>query len=151
MPDSNETDRIRAEMAQIRCDLNDDVEGLVEHAREMTDWRHYVKTYPWASVAAAAALGYFAVPKKSQIISPDEKTLAALARKNQLVVVDRPKAEKRRTLSGSLFNLVASLAMRGIMAYVGQQAGKMMGQQAAEEAQGQRPYSTGPFSSGLPR
>lgn len=148
MNNSQEVEDIRAEMAQIRCDLNEDVEDLVEHAREMADWRYYVRSYPLASAAAAAALGYLVVPKKPQIISPDPKTLAQLARKNQLVVVDRPKAEKRRTLSGSLFNLVASLAMRGLMAYVGQQAGKVMGQQAAQETeQASRPVPP----SGMPR
>ena len=148
MHNSPEAEAIRAEMSQIRCDLNEDVEDLVEHAREMADWRYYVRAYPLASVAAVAALGYLVVPKKPQIISPDAKTLAELARKNQLVVVDRPKAEKRRTLSGSLFSLVASLAMRGLMAYVGQQAGKVMGHQAAEEAQ--RASHRVP-SSGTPR
>lgn len=148
MNNSQEVEDIRAEMAQIRCDLNEDVEDLVEHAREMADWRYYVRSYPLASAAAAAALGYLVVPKKPQIISPNPKTLAQLARKNQLVVVDRPKAEKRRTLSGSLFNLVASLAMRGLMAYVGQQAGKVMGQQAAQETeQASRPVPP----SGMPR
>lgn len=148
MNNSQEVEDIRAEMAQIRCDLNEDVEDLVEHAREMADWRYYVRSYPLASAAAVAALGYLVVPKKPQIISPDPKTLAQLARKNQLVVVDRPKAEKRRTLSGSLFNLVASLAMRGLMAYVGQQAGKVMGQQAAQEIeQASRPVPP----SGMPR
>lgn len=148
MQNSQEVEEIRAEMAQIRCDLNEDVEDLVEHAREMADWRYYVRSYPLASAAAVAALGYLVVPKQPQIISPDPKTLAELARKNQLVVVDRPKAEKGRTLSGSLFNLVASLAMRGLMAYVGQQAGKVMGQQAAQETeQAGRPVPP----SGMPR
>ena len=147
MHDSQEVEKIRAEMAQIRCDLNDDVEGLVEHAREMADWRYYVRAYPLASAVAVAALGYLAVPRKTEIISPDAKTLAELAKKHQLVVVDRPKAEKQRTLSGSLFNLVASLAMRGIMAYIGQQAGKVMGQKAAEETEQPNP----PYPSGAPR
>lgn len=145
MHDSPDIQEIRAQMAQIRCDLNDDVEGIVEHAREMTDWRYYVRTYPLASAAVVAGLGYLVVPRKPRIISPDAKVLAELARKNQLVVVDRPKAEKGRTLTGSLFNLVASLAMRGVMAYVGQQAGKVMGQQAAEDTERakQRPYPSG--------
>ena len=147
MHDSDEIQRIRAEMAQIRCDLNDDVEGLVEHAREMTDWRYYVRAYPLASAAAVAALGYLAVPRRPEIVSPDAETLAQLAKRHQLVVVDRPKAERQKTLSGSLFNLVASLAMRGIMAYVGQQAGKVMGHKAAEETEAPFP----PYPSGYPR
>ena len=149
MHNSEEVEQIRAEMAQIRCDLNEGVEDLVEHAREMADWRYYVRAYPLASAAAAAAIGFLAVPRKPQIISPDAKTLAELAKKNQIVVVDRPRAEKGRTLSGSLFNLVASLAMRGLMAYIGQQAGKVVGREAAEETDGgpKRPA----WPSGMPR
>ena len=41
MAETPDADAIRREMAQIRCDLYENMEGIVENARVMADW-HYV-------------------------------------------------------------------------------------------------------------
>ena len=131
MAESTDIDDLRQQMQRIRCDLNSDVENLVEHAREMTDWRYYVREYPWACVATAAAVGFVVVPRRVPVMSPDARTLQKLARKHQLVVTES-RPDEKGGLTGALFGMVSSLVMRGLLAYAGQQAGKMFGQKAAQ-------------------
>lgn len=56
-PVPKSADAIQGQMAKIRSDLHADVRGIVENARVITDWKYYVRRYPWASVAGAAAAG----------------------------------------------------------------------------------------------
>lgn len=125
-------DAIRREMDTIRANLGSDVDGLMSNAQQLTDWRHYVRQFPWPSLGAVLALGYFAVPRKLEIVSPDEKTLRKLAKHNRLVVEHQPRGEEKRGLLMSLANLTGNMLLRAGIAYVGQQAGKVFGEQAAE-------------------
>ena len=61
---SNDIDSIRQQMAQIRHELHQDVRGVVVNAEAVTDWRRYYRMSPWASLAAAFAVGYLVVPKR---------------------------------------------------------------------------------------
>lgn len=132
MSSKQQAEEIQRQMAEIRCALHENVTGIVESARVMSDWRYYVRRYPLASAAAALALGYLVVPARLEVISPDADTLLKLARKNQLIVKEDPEGRPRGRILGPLFTLVASALVRGAMAYVGQQAGKSFGHQAAE-------------------
>ena len=55
---------IQRRMAQIRHEMHQEVQGAVQGARTLTDWRSLVKSYPWLSLSVAAAVGYFVVPKR---------------------------------------------------------------------------------------
>ncbi len=68
---------VRARMQQIRDDIDQDVEDMVESARNMVDWKHYVKTYPWVCLGTAFALGFLIVPKRSTARQPDLAILTA--------------------------------------------------------------------------
>jgi hypothetical protein len=133
---AREAEEIQREMARIRCDLNADVDEIVENARVMSDWRYYVKSYPWACAAGALALGYLIVPSRLEIISPDAKTLAKLAKENRLLVKPEPEPHKRGGIVGPLFTLVASTLVRGLVAYLGQVAGRSLSEHAAEHGIG---------------
>jgi hypothetical protein len=63
MTKTADVEQLRAEMARIRRDLNGNVDGIVESAKELTDWRLFVRSYPWASVGAAVATGYLVAPR----------------------------------------------------------------------------------------
>ena len=124
MSENQQADAIRREMAAIRSDLHEDVHDLVETARQMSDWRYYVRRFPWMSVAAAAAVGFLVVPSRLEVTSPDPDSLAELARQKRLVV--KPKAEahpRRRRIAGrDPPGQRAACAAR--VAYVGRQAGR---------------------------
>lgn len=134
MRTTEDAERIRREMARIRSEIDHNVEDIVDNARILADWRYYVHAYPWAAAAAALAAGYLLVPRRIEIVSPDAETLLDLARRNRIVVEANPRREKReRSLLNSMFTLAANAAVRGLIAFVGQQAGKLFAEQAAEE------------------
>lgn len=132
---SHDGDEILRRMAEIRGNLHHEAEGIAENARVMTDWRFYLRSYPWACVGAAAAVGYLMVPNRLQIISPDVNTLLKLAKKNRLSVTPEPEPQKRGGLVGTLFTFAANTAVRGLISYAGQQAGKYAGHFAHESTE----------------
>jgi hypothetical protein len=125
-------DQLRQEMRQIRRELGQDVEELVVQAERLMDWRYYVSRYPWAMVGIATFVGFYLVPKRTVTMPTDERTLAQLAQRLPIVIQRTEAREKKQGWLGSLTTLGAQLAMRAVMAYVSQQAGKILGQQAAE-------------------
>lgn len=111
-------------MQAIRYGLRPEVDEIVESARTLMTWQHYVKHYPWASLGVAAAVGYLAVPRKLKISSPDVETLKQLARENRLVVESKPKSQAKPGLIASALTLAGGAVMRAALAYAGQQAGR---------------------------
>lgn len=144
-------EEILREMAQIRCELSDDMEGIVSGAQAMADWRYYVRTYPWACVGIAAAIGYLAVPQRLQVMRPTAKQLVELAHQEQLVIepesVQRQRVRKQG-LGDQLFSFLAGLAVRGATTYIGHQLGQLFGEQAAKSSQEQP--QPGPYRGGAP-
>lgn len=130
--DAATADAIRNRMKHLRRELRDNVQDVVESARTMTDWRVYVRANPWFFAGAAAAAGYLMVPKKVEIVRPDPQTLLKLAKKEKLVVEPKQRPQRRAGLSTLLFDMAANAIMRGAIAYVGQQLGKVSGQQVAQ-------------------
>lgn len=126
-----DADMIVREMQQVRSDLQDDVQHLVAQARTLTDWRHYVRTYPWACVGAAAAIGYLVIPARKKVLQLDASGVRALAGQQQLVV--RVDGDNRRT--SGLFAALAGMAVRSLMngglALVTQQLSQMRGTSTA--------------------
>jgi hypothetical protein len=121
MPHSDQAEQLRRQMAQVRRDLVDEADQIAESARTITDWRYYVASYPWASMAVAAAVGYIAVPRRLEIVQPDPDTLAKLARQERLVVKPKAEAEPKKGLAGTLFTFLSSMVIRGALAAIGQQ------------------------------
>lgn len=59
---SDRGDEIRKRMRAERDALADDLDSLKTQARIKSDWRHYVRRYPWLFVGAGIAIGYLLVP-----------------------------------------------------------------------------------------
>lgn len=137
MHESRETEAIRQRMEEVRCDLDEDVQEIVEGAREMGEWRSYVRTYPWVCLGAAVAVGYLIVPRRPFGMQPDAQTLAELANPSRLLATSHlpPKGNAR----GILLKFVGNLVMRGVASYVRQQAGKLFANQAAKSQQDDQP------------
>lgn len=115
---------IREEMQHLRCEISDGMDDVVESARQMADWRCYVKRYPLAFVGAAAVAGFVMVPKRVERIEPDAKTLIKLAKRNELVV--RSKPESQAGLATTLISLVAGAALRAAVGLAGQHLRKVV-------------------------
>jgi hypothetical protein len=101
---------------------------MVASARDMIDWKHYVKTYPWVCLGTAAALGFLIVPKRSTAIHPDLATLTELAKTGHMVAEPAPAAT--RGLVDALLATIASIAVRKGIELLGQRAARLLGRAA---------------------
>ena len=92
-----EIDDIRRKMAQIRRDLHQDVKSVVEGAEAATDWRRFIRNYPWASMGVALAVGYMIVPRRQKAptlqVAPAELARA--------VGIEAPKAVELEKKKGN--------------------------------------------------
>jgi hypothetical protein len=122
---------IRRQMEAVRCNLGDEVEEIVGSARTLTDWRFYVRSYPWLCLAGAAAVGFWAVPKRIEIVSPSPEALEELAKRNHLVVNTNPQPQTKQGIGGALLGTLATLALRGAIGYVGKNASKFVAEARA--------------------
>jgi hypothetical protein len=124
-------------MAQLRAKLHSNAEGLARNAETLMDWRYHVRQHPWLTLAVAGAVGYLVVPRRLETIRPDAAALAELARRQQLVVEPKLRAEPRSGLLASVVGLASSALLRAAAAYAGQQVGRLFtGPQDAQAGNG---------------
>lgn len=136
---SDEAQKILAEMEMVRREVDEDVDDLVDVAKQMTDWRYYVRNYPWLCVGGAALVGYFAIPRRIEVIRPDPDDIEELAKRRKLVVDPSNEKKVKSGVSGQLFNFLSSLALRGLITYGTAQATRLF--QSAEEPQAPDPHN----------
>jgi hypothetical protein len=144
---SPEIDEIRRQMAQIRRDLHKDVQNVVEGAEAVTDWRRFVRNYPWACMGAALAIGFMIVPRKQRPTTALQVAPAEIAR----VATIEPSApleteKKGKGLLGTVFGFVVPIALRAAQGYALQFAEQWMSQKVAEQMQ-QHPDLAAAFGS----
>jgi len=115
----NDIDQIRRQMAQIRHELHQDVRGVVENAEAATDWRRYVRMYPWASLGVAFVAGYLIVPKRRRKIPRDLATGEDLARVREVVEANKEPAKKAagKGLVGAAFAMLVPIVVRAAQGY----------------------------------
>jgi hypothetical protein len=66
---SDDVERIRQQMQHVRQDMGEGVQEVVHGARQLSDWKYYVRKHPWACVGSAFALGFLATPARRRILS----------------------------------------------------------------------------------
>lgn len=66
---NDDAERIRQEMQNVRQDMGAGVQDVVQGARQLSDWRYYVRKHPWVCVGSAFALGFLATPARRRILS----------------------------------------------------------------------------------
>ena len=117
--ESNEltAEQIRERMREIRRDLRADVKGIVVHASHMFDWKSYVRSFPWGSLAAAAIVGYLIVPRRTKVVQPDAETLEALVREQQKFVTPPTPPPPQRSMIGALMPVVGGMVARMAIDY----------------------------------
>ena len=107
---------IQRQMRQVRYELGEDVDEIVENARILADWKHYVRTYPWVCLGVAAAAGFMIVPSRTHIVRPDAKELAAWAKSQKLVIEPASQAKPRTSLMGTVGGMAANALLQGGLA-----------------------------------
>lgn len=84
---SDEAERIRRQMQNVRQEMGHEVHAVVERAKELSDWRYYVRQHPWICAGSALALGFLAMPsRRKQSLGPDVQRLISQLNKHGLTV-----------------------------------------------------------------
>jgi ElaB/YqjD/DUF883 family membrane-anchored ribosome-binding protein len=106
-------------MALIRRDLHEDVREVVASAEAVTDWRRYIRSYPWAAVGIGLAVGYLIVPKRRQVIPPDVATQSDVAKVREVVseAAETVKEHPRKSLLAGALGLLTPVAVRALQGY----------------------------------
>jgi hypothetical protein len=90
-----------------------------------------VKAYPWVCLGAAAALGFLIVPKRSAAASADLPAPTEPANTGRPLVPSAPTAA--RGVFDALVGAVAGIAVREAIAYLGQNAERILGMTSHSE------------------
>jgi hypothetical protein len=83
---SDSADDIVKRMQSVRRVVSDDVKGIVQSARTLTDWRYHVRHHPWLLSGLALGAGYLLVPRKRHLPSGEARQLAELLKKYNVPV-----------------------------------------------------------------
>ena len=109
---NDDIEEIQRQMREIRINLGDEVHGLVNKARAMTDWRVHWRNHPWIWSGAAAALGYLIVPSR-RFGNSDAGKLADIARVSSASLASRsPRRRIISELASLALGIVAKKAMQ---------------------------------------
>ena len=105
---------VRAGIQQLRCEIDGGMEDVAASAGGMLDWKHHVKTYPCVCLAAAVALGFLVVPKRSKTKRPDVVTVAELAKTGHSAIAP----SFARGVIEAMLIAAANVALRKVVAYL---------------------------------
>jgi hypothetical protein len=105
-------EEIQARMREVRSNVDAEVERFVEAAREMTDWRHYVRKLPWLCVGAAVAVGYLCVRPKKTRPSPDTREHVESASQPRFAAVPDQPAKRTESFALSLIRIAAPIVVK---------------------------------------
>ena len=110
---SDSADEIVKRMRDLRREASDDVKGIVESAKTLSDWRYYVVHHPWVCVGAAAALGFVLTPTRKPVPREDAKELVALMKKYN--AGGASAAVPAKGVAGTLIGMATPFVMRAVM------------------------------------
>lgn len=129
---NRDTGAIRQQMMAVRGRMPYDMDAARQQATQLTDWRYYVRRFPFATLGLTAAAAYMLVPHKIPRQSvPDSRTLAKMAERGQLVIRTEGTPKKASMFDMGL-TAVTNLLLRAGTAYLSQRLGKVVGVQAAQ-------------------
>jgi len=121
MTTDDSAEKIRRRMAELRRELECDVREVSRGARVYSDWKFYVRKFPWAVAGAALLAGYMLVPKRKPIVKPDAETIAELVKQKKIRVESVTPDPNKPGLMKSLLMMGLTWAVRQGVQYATQQ------------------------------
>ena len=131
---TEEIEEIRRQMARLRITLHHDMRGVVAGAEAATDWRFYVRQYPWLSLATAALGGFLIVPRRRRSITATANAAATAAvervkRSEPELALREDKKSRRGGLIGFALSLLGPIALRAAQGYAVQYIENLLARQ----------------------
>jgi hypothetical protein len=110
---STDTSDIQRQMAQIRNQMHQEVQGAMRGAQSLTDWQGRIKSHPWVSLSVATALGYLIVPRR-HVSTPTFVTVGhSIPQAESIAAFREPERKKSRwRLLGAAASLLTPVAIR---------------------------------------
>jgi len=105
-------EEILQRMAMIRLRIDEHTDELVAQVNALSDWRSYVRRYPWLSVSAAAAIGFVVVPSRAKPGTED------VARKTSGNATSSAAEELRSILIGAAKKAATTYASKSLGNFV---------------------------------
>jgi|GEM_PF-3551442 len=109
MAETTDISDIQRQMSEIRGEMRHDMNTLVTNARTLSDWRYYVRNYPWACLGAAAFVGYLLVPPRIAVAAPAPRASEPPPRTH----TEQKEKEQKKGLAGVVMGMVMSAALQG--------------------------------------
>ena len=130
---TNDADELRLKMAQIRRELHADVREVVANAEAVTDWRRYIRMYPWTALGVSAAVGYLIVPRRHKVVPVPVVIPSDAGAVREVIEKEKEevKGPIRKGLLASALGFVAPVAMRAVQGYAVQYLENWIAQQQA--------------------
>lgn len=132
MPDDPSIDLIRQRMARIRMRAQYKAERLGDETRQFLDWKHYIRLFPWSTLAAAAVVGYIMVPRRASLSRPTANALLEMAKETQQAVKavqqPPPPAPKKSGMFDGLIGIAGNALLKAGLTFATQQVTKMVAQ-----------------------
>ena len=126
--ETSSADEILLRMRGIRRNIRADVHKVVTNTTQMLDWKSYVKSFPWTSIAVAATVGYLLVPRRMQVIAYDKTTLENYLKDHELTAAPAPPPPPppQKSLANEALKFAGTVAFRVGMAYATRVGMQMM-------------------------
>jgi hypothetical protein len=121
MNTDDSAEKICRRMAELRRELECDVREVSRGARVITDWKFYVRKFPWAVAGVALVAGYMLVPKRKPIIKPDAETIAELVKQKKIRVESVSQQPEKPGMMKTLLMMGLTWAVRNGATYATQQ------------------------------
>ena len=98
---------LQLQMREIRRNLNEHTDQVVEKARTQLDWRRHVANHPWTSLSVALVAGYLLVPRRACCNAVDANRMEKAARAAQ------PSSQSAAsTITAGLGSVIAATLVR---------------------------------------
>jgi ElaB/YqjD/DUF883 family membrane-anchored ribosome-binding protein len=130
MQDSKKTRAILRRMEEVRCDLDEGAQEIAESARDMGEWRYYVRNYPWVSVGAACVIGYTIIPRRRLGYREVNRTLDELVDYSRLLTQEHPTSTTG--VRNSVLMFAGNLLWRSALSFATRQAVQYFATQSAK-------------------
>lgn len=135
MSDTPTAEDLRQQMRQVRRDLGAGVEEIVDQARSLTDWQHYVKSHPVACLSAAAIIGYLLVPSRRPVIRAVVNPLAGATAVDSVTDDVEVKSSAPPGLFSKITKALLTTAIQGGISIVQQQVNHWLAAQLQAQAE----------------
>ena len=112
MNTTDDAEALVQQMDAVRGRAIHRVEGMVESARTLMDWRHYVASHPWVCLGVAAAAGYLIVPQRPIVVATDGYDGERPAIDAATLKAAAAQSAPRGGLVNALVGMAASAAVR---------------------------------------